>query len=101
MPLLDHAYFLLAAIAYPLFSFFSYRRLLAGIAAGQKVDRKTLYHSTILGLLLLFAEGKTNRITESVVCQVIADLLSDVDGIERQEDVIDEVPQSKPQTHQI
>lgn len=55
MLLLDHAYFLLAAVAYPLFSFFSYRRLLASIAAGQKVDRKTLYNSTILGLLLLFA----------------------------------------------
>jgi len=52
---IDHAFFLFAAFAYPLFSFFSFRKLLARIAAGDRIERKTLYNSTMLGLWLLFA----------------------------------------------
>ncbi len=54
MSILDHAVFLIAAIVFPLVSFFSFRRLLQRIASGEKVDRKTLYNSTALSLWLLF-----------------------------------------------
>ncbi len=54
MILFDHALFLIAALVFPLLSFISFRRLLKRIAAGEIVDRKRLYNSTMLSLWTLF-----------------------------------------------
>lgn len=59
MTFLDHAFVLLAALVYPIVSYFSYRKLLKRIDAGERVERKALYHSTMIGLWALFAMAVT------------------------------------------
>ena len=55
MSIFDHSFFLIAALVYPIASYVNYRKLLARIAAGERVNRPELYNSTMLGLWLLFA----------------------------------------------
>ena len=50
----DHAFFLIAAIVYPVASLISFRKLLKRIDAGEKIERKSLYNSTMIGLWALF-----------------------------------------------
>lgn len=54
MPLVDHLAVLLIAVVYPVVGFFSYRRLVARVRAGEAVDRSTLYRATVIGHWSLF-----------------------------------------------
>ena len=55
MILLDHLLFLVLAIVHPVLGFFSFRRLLRRIAAGERIDRAHLYNVTMIGHWTLFA----------------------------------------------
>ncbi|MBT8104286.1 MAG: CPBP family intramembrane metalloprotease [Woeseiaceae bacterium] len=54
MPVFDHAFFFVLTVAYPAASFFSYRRLLRRIAAGETVRPTEIYRSTMIGHWALF-----------------------------------------------
>jgi membrane protease YdiL (CAAX protease family) len=55
MILLDHLLFLVLAVVHPVLGFFSFRRLLRRIAAGERIDRAHLYNMTMIGHWTLFA----------------------------------------------
>lgn len=54
MQLIDLLAVLLIAIVYPVVGFFSYRRLVARVRAGETIDRSTLYRATVIGHWSLF-----------------------------------------------
>lgn len=53
--LLEHLYVVLVALVYPVVGYFSFKRLMRRVAAGEPVDRAQLYQLTIAGHWLLFA----------------------------------------------
>jgi len=55
MTAFDHLFIFVIAIVYPIVSLFSYRRLLARVAEGEKVERTDLYNSTMISHWCLFA----------------------------------------------
>ena len=55
MILLDHLLFLVLAVVHPVLGYFSFRRLLRRIAAGERIDRAHLYNMTMIGHWTLFA----------------------------------------------
>lgn len=55
MTSLDHLFIFIITIVFPVVSFISYRKLLARIANGEKVERSEMYNSTIVSHWSLFA----------------------------------------------
>ncbi len=55
MTIIDHAFFLILAVVYPIGSTISFRRLLRRIAAGETIGPTEIYRSTIIGHWALFA----------------------------------------------
>ena len=55
MTAFDHFFIFFVAIVYPIVALVSYRRLLARVANGEKVERTDLYKSTVIGHWCLFA----------------------------------------------
>lgn len=53
----DYAYIAVFALVYPVYGFFSYRRLLKLIAKGHKFELKKLYQQTMAGHWILLAAG--------------------------------------------
>lgn len=51
----DHLFIVVLAIAYPVAGYFSFRRLLRRVAAGETIDRSRLYTATLAGHWLLLA----------------------------------------------
>ena len=54
MTILDHVFFLALAVAYPIASYISFKRLLRRIAAGQVVGPTEIYKSTLISHWALF-----------------------------------------------
>ena len=54
MSFLDHIFFLILAVAYPIASYISFKRLLRRIAAGQVVGPTQIYRSTLISHWTLF-----------------------------------------------
>jgi len=54
MTILDHVFFLALAVAYPITSYISFKRLLRRIAAGQVVGPTEIYKSTLISHWTLF-----------------------------------------------
>lgn len=57
MTILDHLFIVLFAVAYPVYGFFSYRRELRRIAAGESISRANAYLHTIAVQWILFIIG--------------------------------------------
>lgn len=55
MTIIDHAFFLILAVVYPIGSTIGFRRLLRRIAAGETIGPAEIYRSTIIGHWALFA----------------------------------------------
>lgn len=55
MTIVDHLYFLLIAIAAPVVGYFSFRRLLRRVKAGEKISPTHLYKFTMMSHWTLFA----------------------------------------------
>ena len=54
MTVIDHIFFLALAVAYPIASYISFKRLLRRIAAGQVVGPTQIYHSTLISHWTMF-----------------------------------------------
>ena len=57
MAILDHLFFFVLAVVYPIMAFFSFRKLKRRIAAGESISPAELYRSTMIGHWILFATG--------------------------------------------
>lgn len=55
MTIIDHLLLVLLAVIHPVVGYISFQRLLRRIAAGEVVERRSLYHMTITGQWALFA----------------------------------------------
>ncbi len=54
MTLIDHLLFFAIFVAYPIYGYFSFRKLLQRIAGGEPVDRSQLYNHTMIGHWIIF-----------------------------------------------
>ena len=54
MTIIDHAFFFALALAYPVASYLSFRRLLRRVAAGHVVSPTDIYKSTLIGHWTIF-----------------------------------------------
>lgn len=54
MTFIDHLFFVVLVLVHPIVGYFSFKRLLRRIAAGEKVDRANLYSITMIGHWTLF-----------------------------------------------
>ena len=57
MAVIDHLFFFILAVVYPIMAFFSFRKLKRRIAAGESISPAELYRSTMIGHWILFATG--------------------------------------------
>ena len=57
MAIIDHLFFFVLAVVYPIMAFFSFRKLKRRIAAGESISPAELYRSTMIGHWILFAIG--------------------------------------------
>lgn len=57
MTAIDHLFFFGLAVAYPVASYISFRRLMRRVAAGEVVGPTELYRSTLIGHWAMFALG--------------------------------------------
>ena len=48
MTIIDHLFFLGLAVAYPIASYFSFKRLMRRVAAGEAVGPTEIYKSTLI-----------------------------------------------------
>ncbi len=55
MTIVDHAFFIILAVIYPIMGYISFRRIMGRIAAGKVVRPSEVYRSTVLGHWSLFA----------------------------------------------
>jgi membrane protease YdiL (CAAX protease family) len=54
MTIIDHLFFFGLAVAYPVASYFSFRRLMRRIAGGELISPTTIYRSTVIGHWTMF-----------------------------------------------
>lgn len=54
MTFIDHLFFVALNVGYPIASFFSFRRLMRRVAAGETVSPMEIYRSTLIGHWILF-----------------------------------------------
>lgn len=55
--LFDHGFVMLIGVAYPVAGFFTFRRLLQRVAAGESVNRGELYRNTVISHWIMFLAG--------------------------------------------
>src|SRR5210317_957896 len=54
MSLLDHVFFLILAVAYPITGYISFKRLMRRVTAGQMISPTEIYRSTLISHWTLF-----------------------------------------------
>ena len=55
MTLFDHLLFIVIVVAYPIYGYVSFRKLMKRVAAGETIDRAELYNHTMIGHWTIFA----------------------------------------------
>ena len=54
MTLPDHLLFIVTVVAYPIYGYFSFRKLLQRVASGESIDRSQLFNHTMIGHWIIF-----------------------------------------------